>query len=113
MGSIFVCVVLFGLLLCWGVFGSVLRCWCRICRCLCLSRPIGWCRSCVFGLCERILGIGMCLVCCECLSCQVVLVLLSSLRGSCVGCIWGGASVGWNACVELWRRAKRILCRAR
>ena len=64
----------------------------------------------MFGLCVRILGLGMCLVCCECLSRLVVLVLLSSLRGRCVGCIWGGAGVGWHACVELWRRAERSWC---
>jgi hypothetical protein len=44
------------------------------------------------------------------LSRLVVLVLLSSLRGRCVGCIWGGVGVGWRACVELWRRADRSWC---
>jgi hypothetical protein len=46
-------------------------------------------------------------VCCECLSRLNVLVFFGSLRGKCVGCIWGGAGVGWHACVELWRRAER------
>ena len=49
-------------------------------------------------------------MCCECVSRLAVLVLLSSLRGICVGCIWGGVGVGWCACVELWRRADRSLC---
>ena len=40
----------------------------------------------------------------------VVLVLLSSLRGRCVGYIWDGAGVGWHVCVELWRRVKRSWC---
>ena len=46
-------------------------------------------------------------MCRGCLLRLVVLMLLSSLRGKYVGCIWGGASVGWLACVELWRRAER------
>jgi hypothetical protein len=49
-------------------------------------------------------------VCRECLSRLVVLVLLRSQRGRCVGCIWGGAGVGWLVCVELWRRAERSWC---
>ena len=58
----------------------------------------------------RIIGLGMFLVCCECLSRLVVLVLLSSLRGICVGCIWDGDGVGWHARVELWRRAEGSWC---
>jgi hypothetical protein len=49
-------------------------------------------------------------VCCECLSRLIVLVLLSSLRGRFVGCIWGGAGVGWHACVGLWRCVVRSWC---
>ena len=48
----------------------------------------------MFGFCVRILGLGMCLGYCECLACLVVLVPLSSLRGRCVGFIWGGVGVG-------------------
>ncbi len=46
----------------------------------------------------------------EYLSRLVVLVLLSSLRGRCVGCIWCGVGVGWRACVELLRRDERSSC---
>ena len=63
-----------------------------------------------FGFCVRILGLGLCLVCCECLSHLVVFVLLSLQRGRRVGCIWGGAGVVWHACVELWLRAERSWC---
>ena len=48
----------------------------------------------MFGFCVRILGLGMCLGYCGCLARQVVLVLLSLLRGRCVDCIWGGVGVG-------------------
>ena len=48
----------------------------------------------MFGFCVRILGLGMCLGHCECLSSLVVLVLLSSLRGICVDCSWDGVGVG-------------------
>ena len=56
----------------------------------------------MFGFYVRILELGMCLVCYESLSRLVVLVLFSSLRGICVGCIWvvlvlGGMRV-WNCC---------------
>ena len=64
----------------------------------------------MFGFFVRILGLVMCLVCCECLSRLVMLDLVSSLRGRCVGCIWGGVGVGRRACVELWRRAERSWC---
>ena len=94
MGSIFGCVGWFGVLLCLGVVGSVLGCLCRICYSLCLSRLVGYCRSCVFGFCVRILELGMCLGYCGCLARLVVLVLLSLLRGRCVDCIWGGVGVG-------------------
>ena len=47
-----------------------------------------------FGCYVSILGLGMRLRCCECLSHLVVFVLLILLRGICVDCIWGGGGVG-------------------
>ena len=94
LGSIFGCVVWSGVLLFWGVVGSVLGCLCRICYSIYVSHPIGCCRSCVFGLCVCILELGMCSGYFGCLTRLVVLVLLSLLRGRCVDCIWGGVGVG-------------------
>jgi len=52
----------------------------------------------------------MCFMYCECLASLVVLVLLSSIRGRCVGCIYGGVGVGWRVGMELWRRDVRSWC---
>ena len=64
----------------------------------------------MFGFCVRIHGLGMYLVYCECLARLVVLVLLSSLRGRCGDCIWGGVYVEWRACMELWQCVVRSWC---
>ena len=64
----------------------------------------------MFGFCVCILGLGMCLGCCGCLARRVMIALLSMLRSRRVGCIWGGAGVGWHACVGLWRCVVRSWC---